>query len=215
MLVLDDRIVALADHLARIEASCSQLYDLRLPAGLADRLRAAVADCSGRHRLRLTICPDGRPPLIELAPAGAPAGALALHHRGSRGGGSWRHKWADRHWLAGTETAAGLPLFTDAEGAVAETSRGNLAVVGRDGVLRTPPLTDDVLPSITRRRLLDAAFDHGWLVELGRLTVAEQYHGRLTVQLSSISGVLPVHRLDGRQLAVDAGLLAELRGWLG
>ena len=214
MLVLDGRIVALADHLARIEASCSQLYQLRLPAGLADRLRAAVAGCSGRHRLRLTICPDGRPPLVELAPVGEPAGALALHHRGYRGGGSWRHKWADRRWLAGTETDTGLPLFTDAEGAVAETSRGNLAVVERAGRLRTPALTDDVLPGITRRRLLDAAFDHGWLVGLGPVAVAELHRGRLTVQLSSISGVRPVDRLDGRQLALDAGLLAELRGWL-
>jgi para-aminobenzoate synthetase/4-amino-4-deoxychorismate lyase len=215
MLALGDHIVALADHLARIEASCSQLYHLRLPAGLADRLRAAVAGCSGRRRLRLTICPDGRPPLIEVAPLGEPAGPLALKHLGWRGNGSWRHKWADRSWLAGTESDTGLPLFTDADGAVAETSRGNLAVVARPGLLRTPALTDDVLPGITRRRLLDAAFDHGWLVEFGPVAVAELHRGRLTVQLSSISGVRPVDRLDGRPLAVDAGLLDELRGWLG
>lgn len=214
MLTLDGRIVALADHLARIEASCCQLYDLRPPAGLADLLRAAVAGRTGRHRLRLTIRPDGRPPLIEIAPIGEPAGALALHQQGWRGGGSWRHKWADRSWLARTESGAGLPLFTDADGGVAETSRGNLAVVPRAGLLRTPALTDDVLPGITRRRLLDAAFDHGWLVELGRVAVTELHRGRLTVQLSSISGVRPVDRLDGRQLTVDAGLLAELRGWL-
>jgi para-aminobenzoate synthetase component I len=215
MLVVDGRIVALADHLARIETSCEQLYGLRLPAGLAERLCATAAGRSGRHRLRLTICPDGHPPLIELAPAGAPAGPLALHLRGYRGTGSWRHKWADRRWVVDTETDTELPLFTDAEGAVAETSRGNLAVVVRPGLLRTPALTDDVLPGITRRRLLDAALDHGWLVELDRVTVAELPGGRLTVQLSSIGGVRPVDRLDGRQLPVDDGLLAELRGWLG
>ena len=214
MLVVDGHIVALANHLARIEASCEQLYGLRLPAELAERLCATTTGRSGRHRLRLTICPDGNPPLIELAPAGAPAGPLALHVRGYRGTGSWRHKWADRRWTAGAETDTELPLFTDAEGAVAETSRGNLAVVMRPGLLRTPALTDDVLPGITRRRLLDAALDHGWLVELDRVTVAELPGGRLTVQLSSIGGVRPVDRLDGRQLPLDAGLLAELRGWL-
>jgi para-aminobenzoate synthetase/4-amino-4-deoxychorismate lyase len=213
MLALDCHIVGLADHLSRLEASCHQLYDRRLPVGLADQLQAAVAGRPGRQRVRLTIRPDCPSPLIEVGPAGPPGETVALYRHGCRTG-SWRHKWADRRWLAQAETGPALPLFTDPDGAVAETSRGNLAVVPRAGVLRTPVLSEAVLPGITRRLLLDAAFDHGWLVELGRLEIADLHRGLLTVQLSSLSGLLAVDRLDGRLLGLDRDLFVELRGWL-
>jgi para-aminobenzoate synthetase/4-amino-4-deoxychorismate lyase len=214
LLAVDGRIVGMADHLSRLAASCEQLYRLRLPAGLAASVQAAVAGRPGRHRLRLTVRPDLPAPLIEVAPAGPPAQAVALYQHGSRTG-SWRHKWADRSWLAQAEDGPALPLFTDCEGAVAETSRGNLAVVSAAGVLRTPALTDAVLPGITRRRLLDAAFDRGWQLELGRVEVADLRRGLLTVHLSSINGLVGVDRLDGELLGLDRDLLVELRGWLG
>ncbi|HEX4728123.1 MAG TPA: aminotransferase class IV, partial [Jatrophihabitans sp.] len=213
MLAVDGRIVGLADHLSRLESSCEQLYRLRLPAGLAATVRATVADRAGRHRVRLTVRPELPAPLIELASAGPPVETVALYQHGSRTG-SWRHKWADRSWLAHAEDGPALPLYLDCDGAVAETSRGNLAVVAEAGVLRTPALTEAVLPGITRRRLLDAAFDHGWQLEIGRVDIADLHRGLLTVHLSSISGLVGVDRLDGQRLGLDRDLLAELRGWL-
>jgi para-aminobenzoate synthetase/4-amino-4-deoxychorismate lyase len=212
MLTVDGRVVALADHLSRLESSCGQLYGLRLPDGLAGTVQAAVAGRTGR--VRLTVRPEETSPLIEVGPVGHPAETMALYQHGSRAG-SWRHKWADRSWMAQAEDGPALPLYLDCEGAVAETSRGNLAVVLEAGVLRTPALTEAVLPGITRRRLLDAAFDHGWRLEIGRVELADLHRGLLTVHLSSISGLVAVDRLDGRLLGLDRGLLAELRGWLG
>ncbi|MDQ2835930.1 MAG: chorismate-binding protein [Actinomycetota bacterium] len=213
MLAVDGRLVGLADHLGRLGSSCLEVFGLRLPDELAGQVQAAVADHRGRQRVRLTIRPD-RAPLIEVDPVAAAPRTVSLHRCPARTG-SWRHKWADRSWLAGLETAEALPLFgvvgTDCVG---ETSRGNLAVIARPGVLRTPVLSDDVLPGITRRRLLDAALDHGWRVELGELGVPDLRTARLVVSLSSISGVLGVERLDGERLGVDDQLRAELAGWL-
>ncbi len=99
MLAVDGRIVALGDHLARLQASCLELYRLDLPDELPDRLAGAVAGSTGRHRVRLRWGPELDRPEIEVAAAPDRPGALALHCRPGRTG-SWRHKWADRE-LAG------------------------------------------------------------------------------------------------------------------
>jgi para-aminobenzoate synthetase/4-amino-4-deoxychorismate lyase len=223
MLAVDGRIVALADHLARLRASCLELYRLPLPPGLPRKLHDAVAGTAGRHRVRLRFGPGLPHAVIEVAPApaAAPAGTehppVALHcHTGRRG--SWRHKWADREWLSGLEVRGSWPLFVepgpDGCDLVLETSRSNLAVICPDGVLRTPVLGENVLPGITRRRLLDAALDRGWPVVLGPVRLSDVRDARLVLSLSSIRGVAPVGSLDGRRLAVDRALLAEVGGWL-
>ena len=216
MLAVDGRIVARADHLARMAASCLELYRLDLPSDLPRRLSEAVTATTGRQRVRLRAGP-GRPVTIEVAPAPHDADPIALIRRLGRTG-SWRHKWADREWLTAQEQGGGWPLFTEAgpDGTelVLETSRGNVAVVDADGVLRTPELGESVLPGITRRRLLDAAFDRGRRVELGPVRVADLHLARLVLSLSSLRGVAAVDSLDGVRLHNDPGLLAEIGGWL-
>jgi len=218
MLAVDGRIVALADHLARLQASCLELYQLPLPAELPRHLHEAVAGGTGRRRVRLRFGPGLRAAQIEVAPAPARDEPVALHcHAGRRG--SWRHKWADRDWLSSLERDGSWPLFTevdpDGRELALETSRGNLAVICQAGQLRTPALGENVLPGITRRRLLDAALDRGWPVVLGPVPLDELRGARLVLSLSSIRGIAAVGALDGRQLAVDQALLAEIGGWLG
>ena len=217
MLAVDGRIVALADHLARLQASCLELYRLPLPAELPQQLQQAVAPTVGRQRVRLRFGPGLGKAEIELAPTAAGSGPVALHRHPGRTG-SWRHKWADREWLAGLERPGSWPLFTetgpDGTELALETSRGNLAVLCRAGVLRTPVLGENVLPGITRRRLLDAALDRGWPVVLGPVGVGDVRDARLVLSLSSIRGVAAVGWLDGEPLAVDQALLAEVAGWL-
>jgi branched-subunit amino acid aminotransferase/4-amino-4-deoxychorismate lyase len=87
-------------------------------------------------------------------------------------------------------------------------------VPGPDGVLRTPELGESVLPGITRRRLLDAAFDRGRPVVLGPLRLGDLRTARLVLSLSSIAGVAAVGSLDGDRLDIDRSLLAEIGGWL-
>ena len=218
MLAVDGRIVALADHLARLQSSCLELYRIRLPAELPRQLHQAVAGGAGRRRVRLRFGPGLRHPEIDVAPAPEAGAGVALHCHAGRSG-NWRHKWADREWLTGLERAGSWPLFTEPgpDGAelALETSRSNLAVICRDGVLRTPVLAENVLPGITRRRLLDAALDRGWPVLLGPVLLSEVRDARLVLSLSSIRGAAVVESLDGNRLDVDTALLAELSGWLG
>jgi para-aminobenzoate synthetase/4-amino-4-deoxychorismate lyase len=215
MLALDGLVPALADHLGRLAASCEQLYRRRLPAELADQVLAAVAGRRGRHRVRLTVRPGTGAPLIEVALARPLAGPVSAFRQDGRTG-NWRHKWADRRWLVELESRGNgsLPLFTDQDGCLAETSRGNLVIVPEPGVLRTPVLSDQVLPGVTRRRLLDAAGDRGWRIELGPVSITGLLAARLAVSTSAISGVLGIASLDGHRLDLDRRLLGELAGWL-
>jgi para-aminobenzoate synthetase/4-amino-4-deoxychorismate lyase len=217
MLAVDGRIVALADHLSRLQASCLELYRLGLPAELPRHLHQAVAGRTGRQQMRLRFGPGLRAAEIEVAAAPRGFQPVSLRCQAGRTG-SWRHKWADRGWLSGLERAGSWPLFTEPgpDGAelVLETSRGNVAVICQDGVLRTPVLGENVLPGITRRRLLDAALDRGWPVALEPVALVEVRRARLVLSLSSIRGVAAVEFLDGARLDVDEALLAELGGWL-
>jgi para-aminobenzoate synthetase/4-amino-4-deoxychorismate lyase len=210
LLCREGRLIGLADHLARLEASCLELYGTGLPSGLPERLAAVGRGLTGRHRVRLTVRP-GAEPLIEIGPAPAAGGRLALH-RAERPPGNWRHKWVDRRWLAQSGSAA---LFHTAAGCVAETGTANLVLIPAEGVVRTPVLSADVLPGVTRRRFLDAAIDHGWRVELGRVEFAELHTARLVLALSSLRELVLVDRLDGVDLEVDHRLLELVGGWLG
>lgn len=213
MLCIDGSIVGLADHLSRLETSWLEVYGRELEAQLRAQLLAAVAGTRGRHRVRLTIRPNRSDPVIDIEPVGVPAKTISVYRRNGRIG-NWRHKWADRSWLASLELADAVPLFSTDSGGVAETSRGNIAIVSVPGVLRTPVLSDDILPGITRRRLLDAAQDRGWRIELGRIGFDELEAARLVLSLSSISGAVGIQRLDDVRLGLDHDLLDQLRSWL-
>jgi para-aminobenzoate synthetase/4-amino-4-deoxychorismate lyase len=226
MLVADGVVVGLSDHLARLSSSAVELFGRQLPAGLAGELTAAARAVPTdvqrptasplRQRLRLVITDSGAPEhtITAIGPRPEP---LRLQTWPGRGG-NWRHKWRDRRYLEEVEAlvagTADLPLFTDDDGRYAyETSRGNVAHVPRPGVLVTPTLTDDVLPGITRRRLLDAAGDHGWLIELRPVEVTELFGTGLVLSLGSL-GISVVQMLDGQRLEVDPEIRARLGGWL-
>ena len=77
---------------------------------------------------------------------------------------SWRHKWADRTELPGRRGADRTrpPLLPRPAGSGwPRRAAGNLFVQGADGVWRTPPAGEHVLPGVTRRALLDELGDRG------------------------------------------------------
>jgi para-aminobenzoate synthetase/4-amino-4-deoxychorismate lyase len=191
ILGLDGLPVRPADHLARLDRSCRELYGAGLPRDLAARLaEAAKTVPSGRAVLRLVIGPDLQAE-VTAAPLGPPPGPLAATTH-ARPAGVWRHKWADRSWAAGADGA----LFVAADGAVLETARGNVFLVEPDGTLVTPPLRDDLLPGVTRRALLDLARDTGRRTELRAFGVPELL-GRPAFWTSSLSAAVPIHSVDG------------------
>jgi branched-subunit amino acid aminotransferase/4-amino-4-deoxychorismate lyase len=110
-----------------------------------------------------------------------------------RESGLWRHKWVDRRW------AAAPALFVADDGTVLETERGNVFLIEPDGTLVTPPLRDDLLPGVTRRALLDLARDEGRPTDLRPFEVAELVT-RPAFWTSSLSGAVPIHRVDDADL---------------
>jgi para-aminobenzoate synthetase/4-amino-4-deoxychorismate lyase len=222
MLAIDGRVIGLSDHLTRLDSSCREVYGQKLPDDLAYEIADAITDNRGRKRLRLTVLPDQSRPHLEIVAVGdAPIELGLISYHGRRG--CWRHKWADRRWLGGVEltlsepgashAGSALPLFVSRDCAW-ETSRSNIAIVSQAGVVATPPLTDDVLPGVTRRRFLDAAGDRGWRIEIRPVSLADLASARLVVSLSSIRGVSAVSGLDGNRLSVDHAILDDVRGWL-
>ncbi|UQX89123.1 chorismate-binding protein [Jatrophihabitans telluris] len=227
LLAVDGVPMAAADHLARLAESSEEVFGRRLPSETADRVRRAAAATTGRQRIRLSVRADVAEPSITLTPAAPPPDEVRLRLITGRSG-AWRHKWNDRRYLAALERqcAPSWPAFLNADNALLETSRSNLAAVtgGPDAAkgypnwtLRTPVASERILPGITRLRLLDVAGDLGWRIEFGDLALDELRDARLVLSLSS-TGLLPVSGLDGAD-AVDFGLdrelLAELRDLLG
>ncbi|MDT4933815.1 MAG: para-aminobenzoate synthetase / 4-amino-4-deoxychorismate lyase [Pseudonocardiales bacterium] len=202
----------LADHLARLDRSCRELYGAGLPDGVVARVRqAARASAPGRVALRVVASPA-----LELTVSAAPAPAArrpSSAYLVTGRSGLWRHKWGDRSYLAGVEAAgveaAGVPLFVAPDGAVLETSRGNVFLLAPDGTLTTPPLRDDLLPGVTRRALLDAARDAGRPTQLRPFDMAELV-GSAVFWTSSLSGAVPIASVDGAPLPRRDDEIAEL-----
>jgi para-aminobenzoate synthetase / 4-amino-4-deoxychorismate lyase len=201
VLAIDGVPLRLADHLARLDRSCRELYGHGLPADLATRIRDAAPP--GRAAIRVTA-----PQItISAGPAGPPPTPSDVHVvRGRRG--LWRHKWADRRVLSAAEQN-GVPLFVADDGSVLETSRGNVFLLLPDGTLVTPPLRDDLLPGVTRRALLDLARDRGRPTRLATFTV-EDMTTAAAFWTSSLSGVVPIASVDGRPLHRRDAELAAL-----
>jgi para-aminobenzoate synthetase/4-amino-4-deoxychorismate lyase len=192
LLGLDGVPVRLADHLARLDRSCRELYGAGLAPDVAGRvLDAAKAVPVGRSVLRVVASPDLALD-VRAAPAADPARPLQTVTR-VRESGLWRHKWVDRRW------AAAPALFVADDGTVLETERGNVFLIEPDGTLVTPPLRDDLLPGVTRRALLDLARDEGRPTDLRPFEVAELVT-RPAFWTSSLSGAVPIHRVDDADL---------------
>jgi branched-chain amino acid aminotransferase len=97
-------------------------------------------------------------------------------------------------------------LLLNEHGRLAEGSRSNAALVLPEGIL-TPPESEGCLPGTVRRRLLERGEIRERPLTLEDLAAAD---GLLL--MNSLIGVLPVSRLDGRELPVgpEAARLREL-----
>ena len=121
-------------------------------------------------------------------------------------------------------------LVLTPDGHASEASAANLFVV-RDGVLITPPVSDDILEGVTRRAILGLARDVGVPTEIRSVDRSELYVCDEVflcgtgVQVSSVieldhrpvgtGEIGPVSRLmSERYFAAVRGNLAEYRSWL-
>jgi para-aminobenzoate synthetase/4-amino-4-deoxychorismate lyase len=210
ILSVDGTPMRVADHLARLDRSCRELYGHGVPPDLATTLRPGA----GRVAIRVVARP-GEPIAVtaSLAPERREPSAVRVVP-GRRG--LWRHKWAARDVLADAERTHGAPLFVADDGTVLETSRGNVFLICDDGTLVTPPLRDDLLPGVTRRALLDLARDLGRPTRLAAFTVDELLAAAAAFWTSSLSGLVPIASVDGqplRRLDPDVAALAAGLGF--
>ncbi|SDS65733.1 para-aminobenzoate synthetase / 4-amino-4-deoxychorismate lyase [Friedmanniella luteola] len=226
VLAVRGRPLRLAAHLARLDLSTRELYGQGLPADLPDRVQLALAEVEveARAAVRVAVRPavdgssDRRPEVeITVRPLGARLERCTLR-RAERPAVSWRHKWVDRAALSAAEVAVApaLPYFVgEPATGVTESSRGNLFARGPDGVWRTPPLDEHLLPGVTRREVLDLLADLGEQVRVARLVPADLQAADAVVWTSSLSGVVAVTAVDGRPLPAPPALVATLNRRLG
>ena len=221
VLVSEGRTLRLAAHLARLDRSCRELYGQGVPDDLPTRVRAALAEVEVEPRMGLRVSAHPTQGGLEVEVAVRTLGARLERCtlvRTERPLISWRHKWADRTDLTAAESLAApaLPYFSpdDATGAT-ESSRGNLFCCGADGVWRTPPLDEHLLPGVTRREVLDLLADLDVEVRVERVRPAELHRAQAVFWTSSLSGVVAVTAIDGSPLPEPPALLAELNQRLG
>jgi branched-chain amino acid aminotransferase len=94
-------------------------------------------------------------------------------------------------------------LLLTADGHVAEASSANLFLV-RDGMLATPPLTDDVLPGITRQAVITLALDAGYPIEERKIDRTELYLADELFLTGTGAQIAPVASIDGRPIGDGA-----------
>jgi branched-chain amino acid aminotransferase len=105
----------------------------------------------------------------------------------------------------------GEAVLLTSEGHVAEASSANLFVVS-DGTIATPPLSDDVLPGITRTAVIELAAELGFPVEVRKIdrtelyTADEVFLSGTGVQIAEIASIDSRPVGDGQHYPVTAAL---------
>jgi branched-chain amino acid aminotransferase len=90
-------------------------------------------------------------------------------------------------------------LVLTADGHASEASAANLFVV-RDGILLTPPVSDDILEGVTRKAMLTLARDLGLTVEIRSIDRSELYVADEAFLCGTGVQISPVVEVDHRPL---------------
>lgn len=211
----------LSAHLDRLAAGLRRL-GIDPPESRCDlgRAVAEVAKAAPRPvaRLRITISRGtaaGPTRLITASPYEPPDGPVAavllpdlrIDSRSPLAGLKSLCYLTNRVALREAEAQGAFEaLLLNEHSRLAEGSRSNVALVLPDGIF-TPPESEGCLPGTVRRRLLERGAIHEQPLTLEDLAAAE---GLLL--MNSLIGVLPVSRIDGRELRMgpEAARLRKL-----
>ena len=98
-------------------------------------------------------------------------------------------------------------LVLTSDGSASEASAANLFMV-RDGVLVTPPVTDDILEGVTRKAIIELARDEGIPVEIRSIDRSELYIADEMFLCGTGVQVSPVIEIDHR--AVGSGEIGPI-----
>lgn len=217
------RVWGLADHYARLRAGAEHIgVSVPTEAEVAEALDAVLSandllDAGVRVTITAGAGPvdpqaeiDGPPSVIVTA---WPVGDYAeLYRDGASfitlpGGGrplsglkttSYAASVAGR--LLARRSGADDVLFLGHDGSVLEATASNVFVV-RGEVLTTPPLSDPLLPGVTRRHVMAVAEQAGFAAEEAHVSLDDLFAADEVVLTSSMREVYPARSVDGRALA--------------
>jgi len=200
---------ALADHYARLQRSAD---NLRLPvdhAALAQEVAALLEAVGDVEALLRLVCTRGgrrialveplpqRPPVLRLASVTyAPTRVLDQVKSLSYAGNMLVTRLAQ-------EAGADEALLVTPHGRVLEGPTSTFFYV-IDGKLRTPPISDHILDSITRRRLLELLDVEEVETSLDDVAGADE-----AFLASTVREVSPVVAIDGRELPANGPVTAN------
>ncbi len=229
MRAYDRRVFALQEHVDRLMRSAGLVY-IEVPvdaARLAAELTAAVQaspypDTIVRVHVTRGIAPLGLDPtpargalrVVIVAPVHPPtledyrSGIAVTTHRTERA--------ADNTEAAGAKVANYLvsllalraarvvgskeAIIVDGRGRVLEGASSNVFLV-KDGVVLTPPVTEGILPGITRSYLLRSAEALGIPLRITTLTRGDLAGADEVFVTSTVREVLPVVVVDAREVS--------------
>jgi para-aminobenzoate synthetase/4-amino-4-deoxychorismate lyase len=140
ILARDGEAQRLDDHLTRMTASLTELFDAALPGETRNLVERAAAEI-GDGRVRLDARPDGTL-LIETGALRARATSILTPV--CVPGGLGPHKWADRRLLEALGEGA---LLVDLDGLVLEAAYANVVIVEGEELV-TPPRDGRILPGV-------------------------------------------------------------------
>lgn len=102
---------------------------------------------------------------------------------------------------AAREAGADDVILVDADGYVTEGGSANVYIVTQDGKVKTAPLTANILPGVTRIRLLSLLKAQGYEVIEQAFTLEEAQTARELFLSAASTFVMPVTELNGRPVA--------------
>jgi branched-chain amino acid aminotransferase len=217
--VYDGRPFALADHLDRIERSAANLrldevprseLESEIPALLEERGGAEFDGClrvvltRGGRRLLLT---EPLPPtperirlgVVEYAPTRVLDGIKSLSYGGNMLCGRLARE-------RGFDEA----LLVTPHGRVLEAPTSSIFWVDAEGVINTPPLSEHILASITRQRVMEVAAVTERPCTMDDLRAArEAFLASTTREVQSIAAIEDLELPDGERTAEVAAALRE------
>jgi D-alanine transaminase len=112
------------------------------------------------------------------------------------------------------EAGAHEAWMVDEDGFVTEGGSSSAFIITAGGSIVARPLSQAILPGITRRSLLRFAREAGLVIEERRFTLAEAFEAAEAFNTSASTFVLPVVSIDGRPVGTGrpGALTRRLRG---
>lgn len=214
-------------HLARLERSLDVLQ-IPQPADLRAWIAAAITGGSEDASVRLTVTRGPAPggvaipravtPTVVIAVNPMPGFPSAIYESGlsahvPSGRRNERSLTAGLKTLAYTDAVVGMieagragadeALFLDTDGHCSEATSSNL-FAWTGSVLLTPPVSCGALPGITRATVMELAAAQGIDVAERAFTLDELFGANEAFLTSSLRGIAPLVRVDGRAIGSGA-----------